>query len=287
MTDPFTPPDRTARLRTVPTATTIPTDVLGGDVAWRTSGPPDAPTAVFLHGLGGRRSNWDPQLHDLADVRRCCAWDQPGYGDSAGRPESLPQLAAAAAAWIGELTTGPVDVVGLSFGGMVAQHLALDHPHLVRTLALLDTSPAFGLDGVTTKEEWLASRVTPLHDPGTATERIERVVAGLVGPGCAEEVRHEMVDSMRAVPPASLAGACRALVDHDTRDRLHEITAPTLVLVGSEDTETPPAYAEEISRRIEGSSLVSVPGAGHLSNLEDPVRVNAALRRLWALGEQA
>lgn len=273
------------------TATTQLTDVLGGPVAWRTSGPPGAPTAVFLHGLGGRRGNWDPQLRALADVRRCCAWDQPGYGDSPGLPGSLPQLAAAAAAWIGGLTDGPVDVVGLSFGGMVAQHLALDHPHLVRTLALLDTSPAFGLDGVTTKQEWLASRVTPLHetspDDAAATERAERVVAGLVGPHCPDDVRQEMVASMRAVPADSLAAACRALVDHDTRERLAAIAVPTLVVVGSEDTETPPAYAEQIAARITGAELVVLPGAGHLANLEDPARVNAALRALWATGAVA
>src|SRR5690242_4464975 len=108
----------------MPTATSWTTDVLGGPVAWRTSGAPDAPTAVFLHGLGGRRGNWDPQLAALGDARRCCAWDQPGYGDSAGLPGSLPELAAAAARWITEdLETDEVDVVGLSFGGMVAQHL--------------------------------------------------------------------------------------------------------------------------------------------------------------------
>ena len=260
------------------------TDVLGGPVAWRTSGAADAPAAVFLHGLGGQRTNWDPQLAALGDVRRCCAWDQPGYGASPGRPGSLPELAAVAAEWIAGLGAGPVDVVGLSFGGMVAQHLALDHPHLVRTLALLDTSPAFGLDGVTTKEDWLASRVTPLHDTSTAADRIGRVVAGLVGPACPAEVRRVMVDSMRAVPAESLAAACRALVDHDTRERLAGIAAPTLVVVGSEDTETPPSYAREIASRIPRARLVEVPGAGHLVNLEDPERVNAHLRTLWETG---
>lgn len=268
------------------TATT-PRDVVGGPVAWRQAGSPDASVAVFLHGLGGRRSNWDPQLDGLADLRRCCAWDLPGYGDSPGRPGSLPEIADVAAAWIGGLADGPVDVVGLSFGGMVAQHLALDHPHLVRSLALLDTSPAFGLDGVTTPESWLASRVRAIRDPDPAAPGIAEVVDGLVGAQAGAEVRRAMVDSMRAVPADTLEAACRALVEHDTRSRLPGIACPTLVLVGAEDTETPPSYAAAIADRIPGAELVVVPDSGHLLNLEQPAVVNARLRRHWARVEDA
>ena len=185
------------------------------------------------------------------------------------------------AEWIAGLGNGPVDVVGLSFGGMVAQHLTLDHPDLVRTLALLDTSPAFGLDGVTTPETWLASRIDAIRDPDPSAPGIEAVVAGLVGREASPEVRSTMVESMRAVPAATLEAACRALVDHDTRERLSRITAPVLVMVGEEDTETPPSYAEEIAARITGAELVVVPGAGHLLNLENPDAVNDRLRRHW------
>ena len=131
-------------------------DTLGSPLAWRSSGSADAPPAVFIHGLGGNRFSWEPQLGALAGLRQCLACDLPGYGKSAGLPGTLPELARLIADWILSLGRGPADVVGLSFGGMVAQHLALDHPRAVRTLALLDTSPAFGFDGVTTREEWLA-----------------------------------------------------------------------------------------------------------------------------------
>lgn len=262
----------------------------GASVCWRGAGPsgdPDTPLAVFLHGLGGRRTDWDEQLTGLADVRRCAAWDLPGYGDSPGLPGSLPELAALAAEWIAELGGGPADVVGLSFGGMVAQHLALDHPELVRTLALLDTSPAFGLDGVTTAESWLASRIRPPDDDTDPVARAERIVDGLVGAHCTDEARTRAVASIAAVPPEALAASCRALVDHDTRDRLHQITAPTLVVVGDEDTETPPSYAQAIADGIPGARLVMVPGAGHLVNLEAPAAVNDALRGHWLDGAAA
>ena len=72
--------------------------------------------------------SWRPSATSVA-AARC---DLPGYGDSAGLPGSLPEIAAEVARWIDGLDVGPVDVVGLSFGGMVAQHLTLDHPDLVR-----------------------------------------------------------------------------------------------------------------------------------------------------------
>jgi 3-oxoadipate enol-lactonase len=262
------------------------TDQLEGAVSWRETGDPDAPTAVFVHGLGGRRDNWDPQLRALGDIRRCCAVDLPGYGSSEGRPESLPRIAAWVASWITRLTERPADLIGLSFGGMVAQHLALDHPHLVRSLALLDTSPAFGLDGVTTPESWLASRIDAIRDPDPSSPSVEAVVAGLVGSHASADVRAQMVNSMRAVPGATLEAACTALIDHDTRDRLHEIAVPVLVMVGEQDTETPPAYAEAIASRIDGAELVVVPRAGHLLNLEAPDVVNDLLRGHWRTNEE-
>lgn len=256
----------------------------GGDgrLAWRENGSSGFPVAAFFHGLGGSRFDWDEQLIALADIRRCVAWDAPGYGDSSGLPGSLPELADTAAAWLTDLGGGaPVDVVGLSFGGMLAQHLAVRHPDLVRTVALVDTSPAFGFDGTTDRDEWLASRVDPMRDTGLSAEQIAAVVANLVGPGASEAVRERAITSMRAVPAATLAASCTALVDHNMLDTLGGISAPALVLVGEHDTETPPDYAAAIAERIPGAQLVVVPGIGHLMNLEDPDGLAARLREHW------
>jgi pimeloyl-ACP methyl ester carboxylesterase len=259
-------------------------DVPGSPLAWRSSGSPDAPPAVFIHGLGGNRFSWEPQLGALADVRQCLACDLPGYGKSAGLPGTLPEVASLIADWIGGLGRGPADVVGLSFGGMVAQRLALNHPGAVRTLALLDTSPAFGFDGVTTPEEWLATRVNP--SPDAPSPDTDLIIAGIVGPHCPAEVRDAAAAIMREVPPATLAASCRALVAHDTRDLLHRVAARTLVMVGAQDTETPETYARAIADRIPGARLVVIPDAGHLANVEAPEAVNEELRQLWLSGTE-
>lgn len=260
-------------------------DCADGVLSWRSCGSPAAPLAVFFHGLGGDRFAWDPQLAALAGLRHCCAWELPGYGDSPGLPGSLPELAALAAGWI-EGLGGSADVVGLSFGGMVAQHLALECPRVVRSLCLLDTSPAFGFDGVTDPQAWLSSRITPLRQPGR-DERTAAVVAALVGPDATDSVRRQVAASMAAIPAASLEASCRALIGHDVRARLGEIRAPALVMVGEHDTETPAPYAQALAAGIAAARLQVVPGAGHLANLEAPEFVTAAIRSFWARGEAA
>ena len=252
-------------------------------VAWREQG--SGPLALFLHGLGGSRTSWDAQLDALGHVRRCVAWDMPGYGASAGRPSSFADLADAAAALVETLCDGAgpaaADVVGLSMGGMVAQHLALRHPHLVRSLVLLDSSPAFGLDG-TTAEEWLDRRLAPLAEGRTPAEMAPQVLGAIVGPGATTDQLREAVASMSRIDSEALAAACRTLVTHDTRTRLAEISCPTLVAVGEHDEETPPSYARVLHEGIPGSRLAVVPGAGHLANLEAPDAVNELITALWA-----
>jgi pimeloyl-ACP methyl ester carboxylesterase len=253
-------------------------------VAWREAG--SGPVALFLHGLGGSRTSWDDQLRALGHQRRCVAWDMPGYGASAGSPTSLDDLADAAAGLIAELGVQQADVVGLSLGGMVALHLALRHPDVVRSLALLDTSPAFGLDG-TTAQEWLHDRFAPLDAGATMASLADRVIPALVGPSCSPERLADAVAAMRRVPVEAFRAACHALVDHDVRSSLSAITQPCAVMVGEQDRETPVPYARALADGIPRATLDVVPGAGHLLNVEDPDAVAGRLTELWARSREA
>jgi pimeloyl-ACP methyl ester carboxylesterase len=238
--------------------------------------------ALFLHGLGGSRIAWEPQLDALSDHRRCVAWDAPGYGASAParEPVTFGALAAAAAALLDRLDVERADVVGMSFGGMIAQHLAILHPERVRSLALLCTSPRFGLDG-TEPRAWQAARLAPLDAGVTPAQMAREVLTALVAPGTDPSVVEAAARAMARVPVAGLRAAIACLVTHDTRARLDEIRAPTAVLVGQRDEETPVAYASALAGGIEGARLIVIPDAGHLLNLEDPAAVNRALWDLW------
>jgi 3-oxoadipate enol-lactonase len=274
-------------------------DVDASPIAYRCAGDPDGAVALFLHGLGGGRTAWDPQLRAVGEHRRAVAWDMPGYGASAPVAGQL-DFAAITDALVGLLDHLGVDtahLVGLSFGGMHAQHAALAHPDRVASLTLVDTSPAFGLDG-TTRADWLASRLGAF-DTDTDTDRAddggggaedgggaparsladigEPVVRAIAAPGFAGPGFDESVAAFGRISVEAFRSACHCLVEHDLRGRLDAIAVPTLVVVGELDTETPPSYAAAIAAEIPGARLVEVPGAGHLLPAEAPEVFNRLL----------
>jgi 3-oxoadipate enol-lactonase len=254
-----------------------PRDVDAAPVAWREAG--SGPLVLFLGGLGTTRIGWDPQLAALGERYRCVAWDMPGYGASplpAGGL-SFALLADAAAGLIETLGEPAAHVAGLSMGGQIALHTALRHPGRVRSLALLDSSPAFGLDG-TDPEAWKRLRLDPLDAGETPASIAEPALRPIMAPDADDAAVAAAVASMSRISPEGLRASVECLPSHDVRGRLGEIAAPTLVLVGEHDEETPLSYAEALAAGIAGARLQIIAGAGHISNLEAPAAVNAALR---------
>lgn len=253
------------------------TEVDGPRLAWRERG--SGPLVVLLHGLGGSRISWEPQLLGLGDRWRVAAWDLPGYGYSAPLPHepyTFRALADAAANWLRSLGTPgdpPAHVVGISMGGMIAQYLAAYHPDVVRSLTLLSTSPRFGLDG-TLPEAWRATRLAPLDEGLEPGDFADRVLRGIAGSGITAEAFAGQRAAMCRISGVALRRSIDCLVTHDTRSLLPSITAPTLVLVGEFDTETPPEYSQYLAEHLPRARLVIVPHAGHLLNAEAPAQVN-------------
>jgi 3-oxoadipate enol-lactonase len=264
--------------------------------AWREAGP-DVTTVsatdgiVFLHGLGGSRISWEPQLAALTTDHRVIAWDLPGYGDGpilsgecGPAPFSFPLLADAIVAFVDEVFGRPdapkapgVHIVGISFGGMIAQHAAALHPDRFASLTLLSTSPRFGMDG-TSPEAWRAARLAPLDAGQEPIDFADAVLRRLAGPHISEEALAGQRAAMGRVSGAALRRAIDCLVTHDSRALLGAITAPTLCLVGELDDETPVAYSRYLADHIPGAQLVVVPGAGHLLNVEAADAVNDRIR---------
>lgn len=256
-------------------------DIDASPTSWREDGSPDAPVAVLLHGLGGSRTAWRPQLEGLADVRRCVAWDAPGAGASERVAErSFDAYADRALALLDTVSPGePVDLVGMSFGGMVAQYATARRPDRVRSLVLLCTSPKFGLDG-TDPVAWQEHRLAGLEAFGSTAAAAPPILSSLAGPR-AQHVVPEAVESMSRVTLDGLLDNIATITGHDSRAILPTIPVPTLVLVGEDDDETPVAYGQAIVDLMPHARLEVIPGAGHLLNLEAPDAVNAAIRRHW------
>ena len=271
-------------IETVRYRTTRVRDVIDRDeqpIAWREAGPADGDVVVFLHGLGATRTSWDLQLAELADRWRCVAWDMPGYGasPSPGGPLTFEFIADAAAGLLDTLGSATAHLVGLSFGGMHALHTALRHPDRVRSLSLVDSSPAFGLDGETTREGWIAARLEAIDGGASVRDISPLVLAAISGPGFGGADLDHAIASMNRISEDGLRAAVHLLPDHDVLDRLSTIDVPTLVVVGELDEETPPAYAAALATGIPGTRRHEViPGVGHLTPLEAPATFNPILR---------
>lgn len=254
-------------------------DVTWGQFAWREVNPAGhADTIVLLHGLGGSRLSWEPQLVGLSARHRVIAWDLPGYGESNALegPTTFTALADAVADLVTVLCEPTVHLVGISFGSMIAQYVAARHPSVIASLTLLATSPKFGLDG-TGPDEWRAARLAPLDQGLEPADIAERVLATLAGPNITPAAMTGQIDAMSRMSSAALRRSIDCLITHDSRSILPTIVAPTLCLVGDLDDETPPAYAMAVADLIPGARLSLIEGAGHLLNVEAPDAVNSAI----------
>lgn len=248
--------------------------------AWRESGPNSGGAAVLvlLHGLGGSRLSWEPQLEALAGDHRVVAWDMPGYGGSAPIEGDLTfaVLADAVVDFIDAIGAEVVHLAGISFGGMIAQYVAARSPSRLASLTLLSTSPAFGLDG-TKPDEWRAARLAPLDAGLEPADFALDVLTAIAGPNISPEALEGQRAAMARVPGQAMRQSIDCLVTHDSRALLPEIGAPTLCAVGELDDETPVAYGYALADLIPHARLAVVPEAGHLLNVEAPEAVNQLL----------
>jgi 3-oxoadipate enol-lactonase len=111
----------------------------------------------------------------------------------------------------------------------------------------------------------------------TMRELAEARTEVLLGSAATPDLRAEIVETMASIDPIAFRLGASAVWLTDQRERVLEITVPTLILVGEEDRVTPPALSEELARMVPGSRLEIIPGAGHLTNAEQPQLFNKAI----------
>jgi 3-oxoadipate enol-lactonase len=231
----------------------------------------------FMHGVGGDHSSWRPQLHHFGDRYRCLAWDMPGYGASPGVGMAFPALADAARRLLERIEIPKVHLVGQSLGGMIAQEFAASHPDRLLSLVLVATSPAFGRSDKDWQQKFIDDRIGALERGVAMTQLARDNVRRIVGPDADPAGVEIAVACTANIPVESYKQAIRMIVGFDRRDALPNIKVPTLALAGALDTVAPAPMMEKMALHIPGTRFVTVPGAGHLINLEQPAAFNAAL----------
>jgi pimeloyl-ACP methyl ester carboxylesterase len=235
---------------------------------------------VLLHGIGGGKAQWAPQLDALSAAGwHAIAWDMPGYGESAlpDAPYTFETLAAALIRLLDALGAAHAIVVGHSMGGMVALQASAQFPERIGALVLSCTSAAFGSPDGAFQRQFVEDRLAPL-DAGRGMAAVAaQQVPRMMSPSASQPAREQAMAIMSAVPEPTYRAALRCLVTFDRRDALALIGVPTLVLAATADPVSPPAVMERMAGRIAGAEFDVLGDCGHLANLERPEAFSAAL----------
>jgi 3-oxoadipate enol-lactonase len=246
-------------------------------------GPADAPVLVLSNSLGTDLGLWSENLPAWTSSFRVLRYDQRGHGGSevTPGPYSLELLGRDVLDLLDAVGVERASLCGLSLGGATAMWLAVNAPRRIERLVLACTSPRFG-----PPEHWLerarivrSEGLEPIADAVlerwfTARFRTEQ-------PSVAARFRA----GLAGTPAEGYAACCEALAAWDYRERVGEITAPTLVIAGAEDPTVAPEQAALLAERIAGSRLVVLPDAAHLANVGQPQAFSAAVSEYLALQE--
>lgn len=235
------------------------------------------PLVVFLHGIGGHRQHWDEQLATFGSNFTAAAWDARGYGDSDDYdgPLRWADFGDDLARVLDFFGVARAHLVGLSMGGRIARDFCLRRPDRVATLVLANTNAGFDTLTPEQLEAFIRSRRGPLEAGRTPRELAPELARNVLAPGASPRAYDRLIASMAALRKESYLKTLEASTREDRGARLEDIAVPTLVVTSDQDRVYPPGLTAEMARRIPGARLAVVPGAGHLSNLEQPAAFDA------------
>ncbi|HEX3780905.1 MAG TPA: alpha/beta fold hydrolase [Pseudonocardiaceae bacterium] len=272
-----------------------------------TPGPAGAPTAVYVHGLGGSATNWTELAGQLAGQVNGIALDLPGFGRSrpaAGTDFTLPAQAEVVRKLIEQLECGPVHLFGNSMGGAISMILAAAHPELVTTLTLVSPAmpdlrpdlrrladPRFALALIPVvgrpMREALA-KMTPYEraqqllglcfaEPAKVSQaRVELAIAEYAE-------RAQMPWAGTALSSATL-GLLRAWLGAGARSMwsvARRVRVPSLVVWGDHDRLVSVRKAPRTAELLARGRLLVLPRTGHVAQMERPATVARAALGMW------
>lgn len=271
-------------------------------LSYRRSGNPDAPKAVFLHGLGGSSLNWTDLTTMLGNERDCWSIDLHGFGYSPPSRDgdySPAAHARAVAALIDHEAIGPVDLFGNSLGGAVALQLAANRPDLIRSLTLISPAlptlsmqksnahlPVLAIPGL---GERLMKKYLEINPEMRAQATIDvcfadpsRISEARMNEAIDEVVRRDSLPYLSEAFFGSLRGLMATFIDV-SKDRPWElakrVTCPVLLVYGRMDKLVDSRAAHKATKKFPDAHVVVLPDSGHVAQMEHPEFVVEAWNR--------
>lgn len=267
-------------------------DLDGMQVHVRDEGWREDPTPiVLLHGTGSSLHTWDEWVERLKATHRVIRFDRPGFGLTGPNPSgdySMDYYSGFLQRLLHRLgVDGPVILVGNSSGGYMAWHFAVAHPDRVVKMVLI--APG-GYPRSSPLPQFLALAMNPNMDVITHHILSKSQVRKSAGESYGDPslLREETVDryydlTRRAGNREALGQTLRASIGSENKDAINKVKVPTLILWGTKDRIIPPVPdAEQFHQRIAESTLVMLPGDGHLAQEEDPAGTVAAFEQWLA-----
>jgi len=258
-------------------------DLNGVKIHYRERGERNSSALVLLHGFPLDSRMWGAQMEALSNRWRVIAPDFRGFGESGDTgPFTIEQLADDVHALVERLRLGKIVLAGLSMGGYVALAYVRKYQATLRGLILLDTkAEGDSAEGKAGRDKMIETVKregnTPIADAMLGKLIPEEAVKNR--PQLVSELR-EMIEGTR---PETIAHALAAMRDRpDQTEVLARIAVPTLLIVGEKDGITPPDVMRAMQQKIPQSQMKIITGSGHMSPMEQPGQVNAAMEQFLA-----
>jgi pimeloyl-ACP methyl ester carboxylesterase len=250
----------------------------------------DGKLCLFLHGIGGGRSNWTEQLRAVGSTMRAAALDLRGYGDSTlgPRQSTVDDYCDDILRVAEKLGARRLVLVGLSYGSWIATSFAMRHPDMLDALVLSGGCTGMSEAGPEEREAFRLSREVPMNAGQTPSDFAPAVVKVLASPGASEAARQRLYESMAAIPAATYRDALLCFTNPLERFDFSRLTMPVLMMTGEHDRLAPPAEIRSVAGRIWDAAphpdvrFEVIAGAGHVCNVEVPEAYSHPLLDLLA-----
>lgn len=236
----------------------------------------DGQPLLFIHGLGSSLRDWEEQVPVFSKKFKVITLDLRGHGqtDKPKGPYSISMFAEDIAELIKSLKVDPVHVVGISLGGAIGFHLAINHPYITKSLVVVNMSASVPIKTLKEKQMFFL-RVLIVKMMGM--RKMGEVLAKrlFIKPE-QEELRERMASRWAENDKKAYLSSLKTLKNWSVLERLHEIKCPTLVVSADEDY-TPLSAKEEYTALIPNAKLVVIEDARHAVSVEKPEEFNTIL----------
>lgn len=234
---------------------------------------------LFIHGFPLSRRMWTPQLQDLSSDYRVLALDLRGFGGSS-KPKSsysVEVFAEDVASFIEEVVRSSVVLIGHSMGGYIAFQLLRRNPSLVLSMVLVNTKAETDPD-----EKALITEMSNIIRRNGKEKFFRWLAQRLLAPEKSSKPKllEQVVELMENADEETLTSVLKALAERPNyAGLLKKVRTPTLIIAGDHDQLIPVESALNMARKIPGSAVALIKGAGHLPNIEKPEEFNNVIRR--------